>query len=311
MKISVIGAGMVGSTCAYRLAVENIASEIVINDVFLEKAEGESLDIGQGSAMEGFTRISYGDVNATAGSDIIVYCAGRPRSPDMKSRSELISVNVDIVKQTIPAITNLSPNAIIIVVANPSDVLAFATLKVSGFDKSKVISSGTVVDSARFGYFLGEFLGIPSHQIQAYSLGEHGNTQVQCFSTTKVQGIDLETYCKINNKELTTEVKESIIKKTTFAGADIIAKKRFTHYGIASAVCKIARAIALDQKIILPVGSLIDGQYGVESTVLSVPTIVGKNGVEQTLEINLSADELESLQASAVSLKGFQDELAL
>ncbi len=306
MKISIIGVGFVGSTTAYRVLLANLASEIVLVDRNPEKAEGEASDLNQSTSLGIDTKVRSGKYEDIEGSDFVIVTAGRGRKPG-EDRTDMIKGNLSIFKELIPELAKHAPKAYFIIVANPADILTYAALKYSGLDSKQIIGSGTVIDSSRLRYHLADYLDANPNDIQAYSIGEHGNTQVPVFSEARVAGINLETFAKSVGKRFDNKIKEDIKQKTITSGADVISKKGATFYAIASSICEIIEAIHKDKKIILPVCSLLKGEYGINNVCLSSPSIIGRNGVEKVLEIDLSDEEKEALEKSAEAVKSFQD----
>jgi L-lactate dehydrogenase len=306
MKISIIGAGFVGSTTAYRILLANFASEIVLVDRTYDKAEGEAFDLSQSASFGNNARVRSGEYKDIEGSSFVIVTAGRGRKPG-EDRTDMIKGNLVILKELIPELVKYAPKAYFIIVSNPADTLTYATLKYSDIDPKQIIGSGTVIDSSRFRSHLADYLEVSSTDVQAYTIGEHGNTQVPVFSQARIGGIAVETFAKNIGKKFDTEVKEQIKQKTVNSGAEVIARKGATFYAIASSICEIVEAVHKDKKTILPVCSLLNGQYGINNVCLSSPSIIGRNGVEKVLEIDLNEDEGQALKKSAETVKSFQD----
>ena len=307
-KISIVGTGSVGSTIAYTLTVMNIASEIVMIDINNEKALGEALDIRQGTPFCGACSIYAGDYRDAVNSDIVILTSGIARKPG-QTRLELAQTNVDITKTIIPEITKYAPNATYIIVSNPVDILTYTALKLSGFPEHRVIGSGTVLDPARLKYLIGEHLGVDNRSVHAFIIGEHGDSEIAAWSSANVSGIPLNTFCEMRGHFNHDDSMERIAANVRNSAYEIIAKKNATYYGIAMSVKRICEAIVRDEKSILPVSGMIHGMYGVEDVVLSMPAIVGKNGIERQVPISLDEDEQKQLQKSAQILKEMAEQV--
>ncbi|MFD3158111.1 L-lactate dehydrogenase [Haloimpatiens sp. FM7330] len=301
-KISVIGAGFVGSTTAYAIMLQKLAEEVVIVDINEKKAMSEAMDIAHGTAFIEDIDVKYGDYSDTKDSDIVIITAG-PQPKSGETRLDVLNKGLKINAQIVPQVVKYNPNAIIIVVANPVDILTYQTYKLSGFPKERVIGSGTVVDSGRLKYFVGEKYGINYRKISTYILGEHGDSQVAAWSSTTVSGIKLDDYLKSLGFEINDEIKEKISQKVKEVGFDIVGGKGYTSFGIATAVARIIKAIVTDEHTVLPLSTLYTGEYGIEDVYMAAPCIVGNSGVKNLLEIDLSQEELKNLQKSAEVLK--------
>ncbi|MEI6131873.1 MAG: L-lactate dehydrogenase [Bacillota bacterium] len=298
-KIVVIGAGFVGASAASAIAMRGITSELVLIDVNKEKAFGEALDLNHGLAIMGQMSIRDGGYEEVAGADIIVLTAGANRKPG-ETRLDLARKNVGIVRTIIPEIMKHYNGAIILVVSNPVDVITYLVQKETGIPAQKVISSGTFLDSSRLGFELSQLCDVDVSNVNALFIGEHGDSAVPLWSTASVGGERLDDYLAMNDIELD---KAEMYTKVQQAGATVIKNKGATYYAIGLCVTRICEAILKNQNSILPVGSLINGTFGIEGVVLSIPSIVNKKGIEKVLEINLTEKELELLKASAAKLK--------
>ena len=301
-KVGVIGCGFVGSSSAFALMQSSLFSEIVLNDVDRERAEGEALDISHGLPFAKPMKIYAGDYDDLMDCSIIVITAGAGQKPG-ETRLDLVKKNVGIFKSIIPEIAKRKYEGILLIVANPVDILTYTAVKLIGFPESRVFGSGTVLDTARLKYLLGEHLSIDNRSVHAFIIGEHGDSEIAAWSSANVSGIPLNDFCELRGhlehdasmKRITEDVKNSAY--------EIIAKKKATYYGIAMSVRRICEAIIRDEKSILPVSSMQHGEYGISDVALSVPAIVGRQGVERVVPIDLSGEEKEDLQASADTLK--------
>lgn len=301
-KITVVGAGFVGSTTAYTLMISGLVSELVLIDVNKEKAEGEIMDLSHGMPFVRPVRMTNGDYRDCAGSDIIIISAGANQKPG-ETRIDLVHKNTAIFKSIISEIIKYNNDCILLVVTNPVDILTYVTWKVSGFPKEKVIGSGTVLDTARFRYRLGEHVGIDTRNVHAYIIGEHGDTEVAAWSLTNIAGIPMDKYCEdcqqcdgqLSKYEIYSDVKN--------AAYEIIKRKGATYYAVALAVRRIVEAIVRDENSILTVSSLMEGYYGLNDVCLSLPTVVNRTGISRVLDVPLDKAEREALFNSGNSLK--------
>lgn len=301
-KITVVGAGFVGSTTAYTLMLSGLVSEIVMIDANTEKSEGEVMDMNHGMPFVRPVRIYNGSYSDCAGSDIVIITAGAGQKPG-ETRIDLVNKNTAIFKDIINQVTKYNQDCILLIVTNPVDILTYVTYKLSGFPKNKVIGSGTVLDTARFRYLLGDHTGIDTRNIHAYILGEHGDTELATWSLANIAGIPMTQYCS-----MCEGCKDSISRKEIFenvknAAYDIIKKKGATYYAVALAVRRIVEAIVRNENSILTVSSLLEGHYGLNDICLSVPTIVNSNGIERIIEVPVDESEAGLLRNSANSLK--------
>jgi L-lactate dehydrogenase len=301
-KIAVIGAGFVGSTTAYTLMISGLVSEIVLVDLNKDKAEGEVMDMNHGMPFVKPVKIYNGEYSDCKGSDIVVITAGANQK-EGETRIDLVKKNTAIFKGIISEIVKYNNDCILLVVTNPVDILTYVTYKLSGFPKNKVIGSGTVLDSARFRYLLGDHTGVDPRNVHAYILGEHGDTEVPTWSLANIAGIPMETYCNDCHGCKEGFSRNEIYENVKNAAYQIIKKKGATYYAVALAVRRIVEAIVRNENSILTVSSLLDGQYGLDDVCLSVPTVVNSNGIERILNVDLSDKERQLLKKSGESLK--------
>lgn len=305
-KITIIGAGSVGATIAYTLVVDSPVSEIVLIDVKREKALGEALDIKQATPFLSSTNVYEGSYEDAAGSDIVIVTSGIGRKPG-QSRIDLAQTNVDIIKSIAPEIVKHAPNAIYIIVANPVDVLTYVFCKVTGLPKSKVLGSGTILDTIRLRTRLSELYSINQKQVHAYVLGEHGDTSFVAWSTADITGIPLDDYDDaLTDKtilHITPYERADVEEYVRKSGGKIIAGKGATFYGIAASVCHIIKSIYSGADTVMTLSTMLDGEYGLRDVCLSTLCVLGDNGVQTTLAPKLSDDELEKLRHSAETLK--------
>lgn len=303
-KAAVIGCGFVGSATAFSLMQSGLFSEIVLIDADMDRAEGEALDISHGVPFSRHMKIYAGTYDDIVDAAIIIITAGANQKPD-ETRLDLVHKNVAIFRSIIPEIAKRNCEGILLIVSNPVDILTYTAIKLSGFTENRVIGSGTVLDTARLKYELSEHLSVDSRSIHAFIIGEHGDSEIAAFSSANVSGIALSEFCEMrghyDHEANTRQIAENV-KNSAY---EIIQKKKATYYGIASAVRRICEVIIRDEKSILPVSSMMHGEYGIEDVVLSMPAIVGKYGIETRVPIDLSEEEIEDLKRSAQTLKEF------
>ena len=307
-KVAVVGAGKVGSTFAYALLLDGLVGEIVLIDIDRQRAEGEAMDLNHAMPLSHPTRIWAGDYPDCAGADVVVVAAGTAQRPG-ETRLDLVKRNAAIFKDIIPCITAHNTAGILLIATNPVDVLSYVTWKVSGFPSQRVIGSGTVLDTARFRYLLGEHLGVDPRSVHAHVIGEHGDSEVPIWSLAAVAGMHLDDFCRRENCDLGPQGRAHISEQTRDAAYEIIQRKGATHYAVAVGLLRIVESILRDQHTVLAVSSLVPGYYGIEDVYLSLPAVVGRGGVERVLHLPLNEQETEALRKSAAVLRGVLDEL--
>lgn len=303
-KISIIGAGFVGSTTAYALMLEGLASEIVIVDINKDKAMAEAMDLSHGAAFVKPVNIISGEYEDTKDSDIVIITAGIGPKPG-ETRLDIINKNISIFKTMIPQIVKYNPNAILLVVSNPVDVLTYITYKLSGFPSSRIIGSGTVLDTSRFRYMLSEHFSIDARNIHTYIIGEHGDSEIAAWSLTNIAGMSADEYCLKMCGNCDSSFKNSIPEAVKNAAYEILNRKGYTNYAVALAVRRIVEAILRDENAILTISSLFTGQYGIDDVYLGIPTVLGKAGAKNILEVSLNEEESSKLHESAGILKEY------
>ncbi len=309
-KAAIIGCGFVGSASAFSLMQSGLFSELVLIDANREKAEGEALDIAHGIPFARQMKIYAGDYDDIMDSAVIIVTAGANQKPD-ETRLDLVHKNVEIFKSIIPEIAKRDYQGILLIVANPVDILTYTALKLSGMPEKRVIGSGTVLDTARLKYRLGEHLCVDSRSVHAFIIGEHGDSEIAVFSSANVSGIPLNRFCEMRGHFAHDESTRRIAEEVKNSAYEIIAKKHATYYGIAMSVKRICEAIVRDEKSILPVSSMMCGEHGISDVVLSMPSIVGKDGIETQVPISLSEEEENRLRESADTLKKVIGQLQL
>jgi malate dehydrogenase len=298
-KVTVVGAGNVGATCADVLAYREIAEEIVLIDIKEGFAEGKALDIWQKSPINQYdsrTVGTTGDYSKTANSDVVVITSGLPRKPGM-TRDDLIETNAGIVKMVTENVVKYSPNAIIIVVSNPLDVMTYQAHLTSKLPRNKVIGMAGILDTARYRAFLAEELNISGKEIQAILMGGHGDTMVPLPRYTTVAGIPVTEL--IEKDKL-----DAIIERTKFGGGELVKLMGTSAwYAPGSAAAQMVEAILKNQRRVFPVCIKLEGEYGIDDCYLGVPVILGKNGVEKVIELDLNAEEKALLETSRGHVK--------
>lgn len=301
-KAAVIGCGFVGASIAFSLMQRGLYSELVLIDVNREKAQGEAMDLSHGLPYTASMRIYAGGYDDVADCSMVILTAGANQKPG-ETRLDLIGKNVAILKSIIPELTRRNFGGILMVVSNPVDVLTYAAWKLSGLPAHRVIGSGTVLDTARLKYLLGQHLGVDSRNVHAAIIGEHGDSELAVWSSANISSIDLDQFCRLRNYFDNQQILDRIYHEVRDSAYEIIQRKGATYYGIAMAVARIAECIVKNEHAMLPVSVLLEGQYGLEGLCLSIPSIVGYDGVETVLEIPLAASEQQALLDSAKQIK--------
>ena len=301
-KAAVIGCGFVGSSIAFSLMQRGLFSELVLIDANRNKAEGEAMDLSHGLPYAASMRICAGTYDDAADCALVILAAGASQKPG-ESRLDLIGRNVAILKSIIPELTRRLFQGILLVVSNPVDVLTYAAWRLSGLPARHVIGSGTVLDTARLKYLLGQALGVDSRNVHAAVIGEHGDSELPVWSSANISSMDLDRFCQLRGVLNYRKELDRIEKEVRDSAYVIIERKGATYYGIAMAVSRIAQCIVKNESAMLPVSVVLEGQYGLRDLCLSIPAIVGQDGVETVLEIPLDPEEHEALLASARQLE--------
>ena len=301
-KAAIIGCGFVGSSTAFALMQKGLFSELVLIDADQKKAHGEAADIAHGRPFAHMMQIYAGDYADVGDCGLIIVTAGAAQKPG-ESRMALVHKNVEILKTIIPQITAQNFEGILLIVSNPVDILTYVALKLSGLPEKRVLGSGTVLDTARLKYALGEHLGVDSRSVHSFIIGEHGDSEIAAWSSTNVSGIPLNEFCEMRGHFNHDAAMDAIAEKVKNSAYEIISKKQATYYGIAMSVKRICECIVRNERSILPVSAMMHGEYGIEDITLSMPAIVGIGGVETHVPIALSEEEAEKLVESAKKLK--------
>jgi L-lactate dehydrogenase len=312
-KISIIGCGNVGMRYAYALVMSGLARQIVLTDRDRKRLEGEVLDLSHTAPYVSPVEIIAGDYPDTKDSDLVVITAGKKQKVG-QSRIDLVKDNVEVFKEITSQIVKYSPNTILLVVTNPIDILSYAAYKFSSKPAKEVIGSGTVLDTARFRFLLAKHCNIDPHNVHAYILGEHGDSELPVWSRAMIGGILFKEYCPMCSRYTTCPHKKqlnNIFLEVKNSAYEIIEKKGETSYGIGLALVRITRAILHDENAILPVSSLVKGYLGIKNVYLSLPAIVNKDGVKQVLDIKLNKEEEQAFKSSASAIKKVIKEVGL
>lgn len=312
-KITIIGAGSVGATIAYTLSSQDIASEIVLIDINKEKAEGEVLDIIQGTCFREPISIIAGDYSDARNSDIVIITSGMARKPG-QTRLELTQTNVNILKSITPEIVREAPDAIYLIVSNPVDIMTYVFTKISGLPENQILGSGTILDSARLRCGLSEHLHIAQRNIHAYVFGEHGDTSFIPWTGAYVSGVSVDEYYELEKnrgRKIEPVDKDAMHRYVQKSGGEIIAKKGATFYAVSTAVCKLCSMLVAASESVTTVSSMMHGEYGIENVCLSTLTLVGPDGVQGKVPMRMSKTEIEQLQRSADTLKKVISQITL
>lgn len=296
-KVTIIGAGMVGSTLAYSLVIQDIAEEIALIDIDQKLAQAQVMDLQHAAPFTRHTNIKVGTYQDCADSGVVVVTCGSAQKPG-ETRLDLVNKNTKIIKQVVPQIFKANPKAVILMITNPVDVLTYVAISMFPQKKNQIMGSGTTLDSARFRHLLSQKLDINTQSIHAYIMGEHGDSEFPVWSTATIGNNNLDTY-----KRLSVKDKQNIFDKAKNAAYAIIAGKQSTYYGIGSAGASIIQSILHDKRTVLPVSHLLENVYGLKKVCLSTPVIIGRAGIVGELPLQLSKSEKSSLLKSAKVLQ--------
>lgn len=301
-KIAIIGTGMVGSTIAYTLMEQGLFSEIVLVNAHRERAEGEAMDINHAMTFLSPMNIYAGDYDDIVDASIIIVTAGAGQKVG-ETRLDLVRKNAAILGGIIPEIARRDYQGILLIVSNPVDILTHVALKLSGFPRCRVFGSGTVLDTARLKYLIGEHLDVDYRGVQSYIIGEHGDSEIPVWSSTFVSGIPLNTFCELRGFHEHQASMQRLAQSVKNSAYEIIKRKKATYYGIAMAVRYICAAIVRNERSVLPVSCHLEGEYGLRDVTLSVPAIVGCSGIQKILPLALDREESAAFAESARILK--------
>jgi L-lactate dehydrogenase len=300
--VVVVGTGNVGATFAYALLLSGLAAEIVLVDANKSKAEGEAMDLNHAVPLTHPTRIWAGDYSDCAGAPVIVINAGTAQRPG-ETRLDLVQRNARIYNDIVSNIVRHTKDAILVVATNPVDVLSYGTWKLSGYPAQRVIGSGTILDTARFRYLLSQYFGVDARSVHAYIIGEHGDSEVPVWSLSNIGGMRLPDFCAMNGVGCVDDAMDDIFHQTRDAAYEIIKLKGSTFYAVATGLMRIVEAILRDQRTVLSVSSLLNDYYDINDVYLSLPTVISGKGIDRTLRLRLSDEEVSGLRNSADVLK--------
>lgn len=298
IRIAVVGAGNVGATFAYALLLSGLAGEIVLIDHNQVKAEGEAMDLRHAVPLSHPTRVWAGDYKDYKGAAITVITAGTSQKPG-ETRLDLVHRNVAIMQSIIPQIVEHNPNGILLIASNPVDILSYVSWKLSGLPSSRVIGSGTILDTARFRAMLSHHIGVDARSVHAYIIGEHGDSEVPVWSLANIAGMNLQDYCRENCQKYDPRLFERIFEDTRNAAYEIIQRKGATYYAIGSGLVRIVEAILRGQDTVLSVSTLINEYYGINDVYLSIPCVIGQAGIKQPMHLILNEAEQAGIKNSA------------
>jgi len=309
-KVGIIGAGTVGTTFAYSMQIHGVAGEIVLVNRTRERAEAEVMDLNHGLFFTPPCEIRAGSYADCSGAEIVVITAGAKQKPG-QTRMDLVRDNIEIYRQMVPQILEHAPETILMVVTNPVDVLTYAALKLSGLPRKRVMGSGTVLDSARFRYLLSKRFQIDPHNVHAYVLGEHGDSEVAVWSMTNVAGMQIDDYCALCGEQFDEADKKNIVDQVRDSAYHIIEGKGATNYAVGLALTKIVTSILRDESGVFTVSALLAGEFGIEDVCLGAPAIVNSTGAARVLYADLAEPESAALRQSAELVKNVLHDVGL
>ncbi|MDD6735709.1 MAG: L-lactate dehydrogenase [Clostridiales bacterium] len=309
-KVVIVGAGAVGATTAFTLMLGGLFQEIVLIDINRDKAEGDALDIAHGVSFVKPVTVKSGDYSECKEADIVIITAGVPQKGG-QTRLDLLKDNVALFKKIVKSIMEYAPSDVILMtVSNPVDILTYVTYRLSGLPKNQVIGSGTVLDTSRLKYMISRKTGVDARNCHTYIIGEHGDSEVAAWSVTNIGGMTMQEFCKYTGKCDLNDL-DKMYNEVKNSAYEIIDKKGATYYAIAVAVARICECIAGDENSILTVSGIFEGEYGISGVALSVPTMVGGNGVERIFEVPFSKEEMKGLRDSATTLSDLLREIKM
>jgi L-lactate dehydrogenase len=301
-KVGLVGTGLVGSSFAYALMQRGIASELVLVDANAEKAIGEMMDLNHGLSFTKPMKISAGSYADLSGAKVVVIAAGASQKPG-ETRLDLLARNAAIFRSIIPQVVKYNPNGIILITTNPVDILTYISLKESNLSPAKVIGSGTILDTSRFRFLLGQYYEVDTRSVHAYIVGEHGDSEIPLWSMAHIGGVRLQEFAPLKNKPYDQNEMNKLFFSVRDAAYEIIKRKGATHYAIGLGLLSIVESILGNYRSVLSISTLMTGQYGVQDICLSLPCVVGENGVEEILTLTMSKEEERGFQTSSAKLK--------
>ena len=303
-KIVIVGAGFVGATTAYALMIAGAAREIVLIDKIKEKAHGEAMDLKHCASFVKPVHIYSGNYEDCQDADIVIITAGTPQRPG-QTRLELVETNTKIMNSILDPVLKYSTDPIILVVTNPVDIMSYVAQKYSGLPSTRVIGSGTVLDTSRFRHLLSVRCGLDPRNVHAYVVGEHGDSEVPLWSSANIAGVSLDHYCRYCDRSCTKENRAEISQHVREAAYEVIEGKGATYYAISLALTRIVESIVRDENSIMTVSTEVYGLYGLNDIYLSLPCVLGKTGVQRIVPVQLSNEEADALRESANTLKNY------
>jgi L-lactate dehydrogenase len=301
-KVGLVGTGLVGSSFAYGLMIRGIATELILVDAQREKAIGEMMDFNHGLSFTRPMKISAGGFEDLSGAHVVVIAAGASQKPG-ETRLDLLARNTRIFQSIVPQVVRHNPGGIILIATNPVDILTYVSLRESHLPPARVIGSGTILDTSRFRFLLGQYYGVDSRSVHAYIIGEHGDSEIPLWSLANIGGVRLQEFAPLKNRAYNQEEMNQLFVEVRDAAYEIIKRKGATYYAIGLGLLSIVEAILGDFRAVLSVSTLMTGHYGVSDMCLSLPCVVGENGIEEILTLNLSGTEEDGFRASAEKLK--------
>lgn len=301
-QVGLVGTGLVGTSFAYALIIRRLATRLVLVDVNHQKALGEVMDFEHGLSFARQMKIEAGSYEDLAGCRIVVIAAGAGQKPG-ETRLDLLSRNAAIFRDIVPRIVRANPDVILLIATNPVDILTRIALEVSGLPPSRVIGSGTILDTSRFRFLLGQYYGVDTQSVHAYIIGEHGDSEIPVWSLANIGGVRLQEFAPLQDRTYDQKDMDDIFIRVRDAAYEIIKRKGATYYAIGLGLVSIVEAILGDYRRVLPVSTLMTGQHGVREMCLSLPAVVGQRGIEEVLTLNLSDVEATGFRASAETLQ--------
>lgn len=303
-KVVIVGAGSVGTSIAYSMVNQCVCDDIVIIDINKDKAYAESLDMMHAiEFMDTKTLVRQGDYNECKDADVVIISASSPMPRDSRDRMKFLESNINIIKSIVTSVMASGFNGIFLVVSNPVDVMSYYVRKLSGLPKEKVIGSGTTLDTARLHYYIAKTIDVDPRSINAFIIGEHGDTEMVAWSTATIGGKDIKNVFLDNKDRIGADPYQNFLKLTSYGGWDIFSKKGNTSYGIASSVTGIVKSIMFDENRIYPVSVYLNGEYGMSDVFVSVPTIINRSGAKEIVELRLTNEEYNEFKKSCDTLK--------
>ncbi len=308
-KVGLVGTGLVGSSFAYGLMIRGTAAELALVDANNDKAVGEMMDFNHGLSFVRPMKIAAGGYEDLAGSHVVVIAAGASQKPG-ETRLDLLTRNAAIFSKIVPEVVRHNPGGIILVATNPVDILTYISLKESGLPPAKIIGSGTILDTSRFRFLLGHYYGVDARSVHAYIIGEHGDSEIPLWSLANIGGVRLQEFAPLSDKTYDQVEMNRLFLEVRDAAYEIIKRKGATYYAIGLGLVSIVESIIGDHRSVLSVSTLMTGQYGVRDICLSLPCVVGANGIEEVLTLNLSSVEEMGFRRSAEKLVATLESLA-